>query len=138
MTTPKFRTHAHPTLGQMLIFDIASKYQPAYEGLVAAHVSKGMIEQEKRVRDRSLKSLVATSRARFESIDEYTNIHSLQVAYFCYIMASEGIKLGVPGSEGLSPLQSFAGGFMHDVGKTFLPRALVLKELGVRIASMCL
>jgi HD-GYP domain-containing protein (c-di-GMP phosphodiesterase class II) len=103
-----------------------------------------MIKEEKRIRDRSMRALIASSRERFEETDgtlekwSYTKRHSLEVAYFSYIIANEAKRLGMPGSERVSPEVSFAGGFVHDIGKTFLPMALVVKELGVKLASLCL
>jgi len=111
---------------------------------VAAHIAKRMIDQEKKVRDRSMRALVAASRERFEETDgvlekwSYTRRHSLEVAYFSYIITNEAKKQGIVGSDRISPELSFAGGFVHDIGKTFLPMPLVVKELGVKLSFLCL
>ncbi|MFN7991512.1 MAG: HD domain-containing protein [Candidatus Micrarchaeia archaeon] len=144
MTSPQYTHHAKAGMGQMLLFDIASRYQPVYEGLVTMHISKRMIGEEKGIRDRSMKALIASSRKRLEETDHglekwrYTRAHSLHVANFAYIIASEARKLGLPGIERISPELAFAGGFVHDIGKTFLPLALMVKELGARISCLCL
>jgi HD-GYP domain-containing protein (c-di-GMP phosphodiesterase class II) len=141
---PEYARHARAGLAETAIYRLAAKYQPAYEGLVTMHIARGMIAQEKKVRDRSMRALIAASRERFEEMDgalekwSYTRRHSLEVAYFSYIIANEAINLGIRGSERVSPETSFAGGFVHDIGKTFLPMALVVKELGVKLASLCL
>ena len=144
MTAPQHRNHAKATIGEMLLFDVASKYQPAYEGLVTMHISRRMMGQERRMRDRGMKALIQTARERLEETDHglekwrYTKAHSLHVAYFSYIIASEAAKLGIAGSERVSPELAFNGGFVHDIGKTFLPLALMVKELGARLtACLC-
>src|SRR5512143_3784891 len=85
MTTPQYRHHAKASLGEMLLFDVASRYQPAYEGLVTMHISKRMISEERKVRDRGMKALIETARGRLEETDHgmdkwrYTKAHSLHV-----------------------------------------------------------
>lgn len=127
----------------MLLFDVASRYQPAYEGLVTMHISRRMLSEEKKVRDRGMSALIQTARGRLEETDHglekwrYTKAHSLHVACFSYIIASEAAKIGARGSEAIPPELAFNGGFVHDIGKTFLPLALMVKELGARLSCLC-
>lgn len=142
--SPEYAKHARSKLGESLLYRFAAKHQPAYEGLVAAHIAKRMIDEEKKVRDRSMRALIESSRERFEETDgvlekwSYTRRHSLEVAYFSYIITSEAKRQGIAGSDRISPELSFAGGFVHDIGKTFLPMPLVVKELGVKLSFLCL
>ncbi|HSB46798.1 MAG TPA: HD domain-containing protein [Candidatus Bilamarchaeum sp.] len=145
MTIPQeYAHHARAKLGETLLYRLASKYQPAYEGLVTMHIARRMIAQEKLVRDRGMRALVAAARERLEETDgalekwSYTRRHSLEVAYFSYIIANEALMLGVRGSERITPEMSFAGGFAHDIGKSLLPMPLIVKELGVKLAYLCL
>jgi HD-GYP domain-containing protein (c-di-GMP phosphodiesterase class II) len=143
-TSPEYARHAHPKLLRTLVFSAAARDPPTYEALVARDVAKGMIRAEKAIREKTLKSLVESSRGRLEETDDglqkwgYTRRHSLEVAYFSFIIASEARRLGLRGSESVDPELSFAGGFVHDIGKTFLPLELVVKELGVKLGSLCL
>ncbi len=142
--SPDNKKHARPRLCEFVMHWAAAGNQPLYEGLVTMHITKKMMAEEKKVRDRSTKALIGASRERLEEADMgrekfiYTRRHSLEVAYFSYIIASVAKSLGVPGSERMTPELSFAGGFVHDIGKTFLPPSLLFKELGVMVAGLCI
>ncbi len=142
--SPDHKKQAYPRLGEFALFSTAARNPPLYEGLVTMHIAKKMMEQEKKVTDRSTKALVGASAELLNETDRgrekwaYTRRHSLEVAYFSYIMASEAKRLGAAGSERLTPELCFAGGYGHDIGKVFLPQSLLYKELGVMIAGLCL
>ncbi len=142
--SPDHKNHAHPKLGEFMLHWAAARNQPLYEGLVTMHIAKRMIAEEKKVRDRSMRALIGAATERLEESDgerekwAYTRRHSLEVAYFSYIMASEAKRLDPAGTARLTPELCFAGGFVHDIGKTFLPTSLLLKELGVMVAGLCL
>ncbi len=142
--SPDHKNQVHPKFGEFVLHWAAARNAPFYEGLVTMHIAKGMIAEEKMVRDRSTRALIRASTRRLEETEggrdkwSYTRRHSLEVANFSYIMASEAKKLGAAGSEMLTPERCWAGGYSHDIGKTFIPLSLLLKELGVMVAGLCL
>ncbi|MEW6723092.1 MAG: HD domain-containing protein [Candidatus Micrarchaeota archaeon] len=136
--------HAHPKLCETILYKAASMHPPALEGLVKWHISERMLREEDRNRAESVSGLVKATAKRLAEMDgrkrkwTYTERHSLEVGYFSYIIASEAREQGITGSEALVPETCFAGGYAHDIGKTFLPLALVVKELGVDLIFFCL
>ncbi|MEW6035800.1 MAG: HD domain-containing protein [Candidatus Micrarchaeota archaeon] len=144
MSTPDYKEHARPRLCQALPYRIASRYGPALEGIVRMHVARSMLEEEDRDRGKGLGQLVRASVERLSQMERgkerwcYTKRHSLEVAYFGYMIGDQARLQGVPGAESIRPELVFAGGLMHDIGKTFLPLALVVKELGIDLVLFCL
>ncbi len=142
--SPEYKDHARPRLCEALPFRFASRYGPVLEGLVAYHAAKLMRREEDRVSGTGLPHLMKASVDRLNEMAHnkekwiYTRRHSLEVAYFSYLIASEAQKSGAPEAAELSPRMVFAGGYMHDIGKTFLPLELVVKELGVDLVLFCL
>jgi HD-GYP domain-containing protein (c-di-GMP phosphodiesterase class II) len=138
MLSPEYRNHARAKPREAMMFWSFSNAPPMYEGLVRRHVV-GEIEKAKNGDfDRNMKGLLRASASRLEEKDglgkekwSYTRRHSLEVGYFAYIIASEAKSQGAEEAAETDPGMVFAGGFIHDIGKTFLPLALVVKELGV-------
>lgn len=123
------------------VFMAASRYGPALEGCARGFVARHMLE-EGRPAEIGFHALLSSSIKRLEqdSIgrggNSYTKQHSFEVARFVYIMAREAQLHGLAGANGPDPALAFAGGLIHDIGKTFLPTAIVEKELGVRFAGI--
>lgn len=121
---------------QALLFWGASLSPPAYEGILKSRVAKEL-EVERKCHGKGLKALVGSTAARLAQKDwhgerwQYTRRHSLEVAYYSCLMAAEAVANGLHDAQRLGMDAVFAGGFTHDVGKTFLPLALVAKERGV-------
>lgn len=142
--SPEYANHARARLSEALVLKAVSKYTPALEAYVRMRVSEEMLREEDRDRGRGTSGLVRASAARLSEMERgrekwsYTRRHSMEVAYFSYIIASEVKERNAPGGEGVSPEACFAGGFVHDIGKTFLPLGLVVKELGVDLVFFCL
>ncbi len=128
---------------EALAFRAAEKSRPLLEGLtrgyVASHMSEAVAKEESGIRglvSSAVRLLEEDSVGR--SGDSYTRRHSMEVARFVYVMAREDQQNRVSGSEPPDPMLALAGGAAHDVGKLFLPTAIVDKELGVRLASFSL
>jgi hypothetical protein len=144
MAPVDYKHHARPSLIQALPFRLANRYEPAFEGLVRMHIARDMLREEDRDRGKGVKALVRSSIQRLGEMERgkekwcYTKKHSLEVAYFSYILASEAQEHLIPGARDTPPPMAFAGGLIHDIGKTFLPLALVVKELGVDLVLFCL
>ena len=125
-----------------------SNTPPIYEGLVRAFVVGEIEKQRNRDFDSNLRGLLRASVTRLYDKEggkdkwAYTRRHSLEVGHLSYMIAGEAISAGLEGSSSLDPKLAFAGGFIHDIGKTFLPLSLVVKELGVefdvRFVHFCL
>lgn len=121
---------------EALAFRTAAKYEPVLEGLTRAFVSKDFMAERERA-GCGVEDLVRAARTRFDESGgrrkmwSYTKHHSFEVARFSYIMAREAQELGLPDARGLDARVVFAGGLVHDVGKTFIPIAILVKELGV-------
>lgn len=136
MAMVNYRQHARPGPFEALAFRAAGRYEPALEGLTRAFISRTMIDERGRICN-GLLPLVKGALKRLSNEDghkerwSYTKKHSFEVAYFNLVMALEAQEQGMPEAGGLEPRLAFAGGLIHDVGKTFLPIALIVKELGV-------
>ncbi len=136
MRSLDFSKHAKTTPAAALAFRSAALYEPALEGLVRAYVTKFFMYERERAGE-GIRSLVQAGIARLDSGSgsrkrwEYTRTHSIEVGRFSYIMACEAMAQGVEGSGGLEPSLVLAGGLMHDIGKTFMPKDLLARELGV-------
>jgi HD-GYP domain-containing protein (c-di-GMP phosphodiesterase class II) len=131
-----YRRHACARPVEAALFRAASHYEPALEGLMRAHISKRMLIEREKCTGDGIGALLKAAVARLASNGKkeqwgYTKRHSLEVASFVYVMSKEALRQGVPDAKGLKPEVAFAGGLVHDVGKTFLPLAIVVKELGV-------
>ncbi len=143
MKAVNYVRHAKARPFEALMFRGAALYEPALEGLTRAYVSKHFIEERERAKD-GVEPLVRAAMARLDSREDgrtkwsYTKHHSLEVARFVYVMACEARMNGVAGAEALEPDLAFAGGLIHDVGKTFLPMYILVKELGVDFGLLTL
>jgi len=132
-----FSQHARAKPAEALVFRAASRYGPAYEGVIRTHVAIGMKREAEMRQGDGIESLMKGALRRLCACDggkekwAYTKKHSLDVAFFSYIMAREAIASEAHGASSLNAELCFAGGVVHDVGKTFLPMALIVKELGV-------
>jgi len=133
------KKHAVASLPELLIFRIASRYSPALEGLARGFVAREMERESYAQQGKGIEPLLVASAKRLHAKERgqekwsYTKKHSLDVACLSYMIASEARKNGLAGAEALDPKLCFAGGYVHDIGKTFLPLAIVVKELGARI-----
>jgi HD-GYP domain-containing protein (c-di-GMP phosphodiesterase class II) len=136
MRNVDYSKHAKTTPLAALAFRSAARYEPALEGLVRAYVSRYFIEEREQAGE-GIRNLVRAGMARLNEGEgkrknwSYTRAHSLEVARFSYVMARQAQEQGVGGSGSLDAKLVFAGGLMHDVGKTFMPRDLLARELGV-------
>jgi hypothetical protein len=136
MRAVDYTKHAKAGPLQALAFRSAACYEPALEGLVRAFVSKGFIDEREKA-GQGIGALVRSAIARLD-IEEaskrkwsYTKAHSIEVARFGYTMAVEAASEGMTDAICNDPKLAFAGGLIHDVGKTFIPTAILVKELGV-------
>jgi len=134
----EYSKHARAGLIETVIFRTASKASvPLFEGLVHGFISARMNGLRENRNSQGLHPLVRAASERLSEVEagkekwRYTRKHSFEVAHLAYVMAREAKRLNVPGSRCLDPKLCLAGGFVHDVGKTFLPMAIVVKELGV-------
>lgn len=136
MATLEYRQRAAAKPLEALVFSAANGYEPAYEGLIRTQVVRGMLEERRKNHGAGIGALISASMARLNEQEGrerrwgYTRRHSLEVGCFSFVMASEARKSKVEGANA-NPDVSFAGGVVHDIGKTFLPMALVVKEHGV-------
>ncbi len=136
MRTLDFTKHAKTRPLEALAFRSAACYEPALEGLVRAFVSKGFIVEREKAR-LGIGELVRSAIARLEAEEagkqkwSYTKTHSIEVARFGYAMAREAAAQGMTDAICQDPKLAYAGGLIHDVGKTFIPSAILVKELGV-------
>jgi len=134
MAMLNYRQHARPGPVEALAFRAAGTYEPALEGLTRAFISRTLIDQRSRIAT-GLQPLVKGAVERLSNSNSrkerwsYTKKHSFEVAHFNLVMALEARDQGMPDAP--DPKLAFAGGLIHDVGKTFLPIALIVKELGV-------
>lgn len=121
---------------EALAFRTAARYEPVLEGLTRAFVSKDFMHERERA-GCGVGDLVRASITRFDEnggrkkMWSYTKHHSFEVARFSYVMAREARELNLPDAKGTDAGIVFAGGLVHDVGKTFIPIAILVKELGV-------
>ncbi len=119
-----------------MAFRSAARYEPALEGLVRAFVSKGFIDERERA-GKGIADLVRSAMNRLGEGDvarkrwQYTRTHSAEVARFGFVIAREAQEHGLAEAKGLDAALVFAGGLIHDVGKTFIPTAILVKELGI-------
>jgi HD-GYP domain-containing protein (c-di-GMP phosphodiesterase class II) len=135
------KKRAKATFMEAMCFRGASSYEPLLEGFTRAFSAKKFMEARETA-GRGLDALVRSSFARLNEGGAerwgYTRSHSLEVAGFMFIMASEAKRNGVGGHGVPEPELAFAGGLVHDVGKTFLPVYLLAKELGVNVLGLSL
>ena len=122
---------ARSSVGGALVFRAASRYAPLLEKAVRYYTRRQM--NKIRMNGQGVTPLVNACSMRLGDEGRkhkwsYTRRHSFEVGLFSYIIASEIAKIN---QNGLNPKVCFAGGFVHDVGKTFLPMALLIKELGI-------
>lgn len=136
MRTPDYRMHARATPVEAMLFRFAGSHEPLLEGLTRWHISKEYVLE----RARAGKGVHALVRSAMDRLNRrcggrekwrYTKRHSVEVARFVYIMAREAQEQGGPEARGLDPKLVFVGGLVHDIGKTFLPLAIMVKELGI-------
>jgi HD-GYP domain-containing protein (c-di-GMP phosphodiesterase class II) len=131
-----FTKHAKTGPLEALAFRSAACYEPALEGLVRAYVSKSFISERDKA-GRGIGELVRSAVMRLEAEEagkqrwSYTKAHSIEVAEFGYAMAREAATQGMADAVCLDAKLAYAGGLIHDVGKTFIPSAILVKELGV-------
>ncbi|MBU0532710.1 HD domain-containing protein [Candidatus Micrarchaeota archaeon] len=132
MITTNHKGPAHAPLLQTVLFRAFSRSEPALEGLTRRYVERKLKEEENGV-GRGLRPLIcsAVERLNEQKKWQYTRRHCAEVGVYSYIIASEAKRWGVPGAEELDPKLCLIGGILHDIGKTFLPLALVIKERGV-------
>jgi len=122
---------------EAIAFRLASRYEPALEGLTRAYVTKHMIDERKKCKAHGIEALVNAAVARLTATDgkkekwSYTKKHSIEVGFFAYVMAREAQRHGLLEGRVTDQNIVFIGGLLHDIGKTFLPTAIVVKELGV-------
>lgn len=104
---------------------------PLYEGMVRVHAVKRLMDGGAEARGKGIQALVRATDRRLHGIDgsrwNYTRRHSREVATLSYVIAREA---------GADKTLAFAYGLAHDIGKTFLPRALLAKERGVEIGPL--
>ena len=137
MAMMNYRKHARPGPGEVLLFRVANRSEPILEGVMRAHTSRHILAEREKHKSDGISALLKAGVARLAPPNgtkerwNYTKRHSIEVACFVYVMAREALKQELPDAEGLDPKLAFAGGLIHDVGKTFLPLAIVVKELGV-------
>lgn len=109
---------------------------PMYEGIIKSRVARELKEEWECGR-KGIVALVQSTATRLDRKDshgdtwQYTRRHSLEVAYYSCLMAVEAKAAGLRDAQDLDLRSVFTGGFTHDIGKTFLPLALVAKERGV-------
>jgi HD-GYP domain-containing protein (c-di-GMP phosphodiesterase class II) len=132
------RKQARTGIREGLLYRIASIYAPALERLVR-HNTKKEINRVQR-NGQGVSSLVKACSERLSDRSKkekwhYTRKHSFDVGLFSYIIANEIIA--ATNRNGVDPRICFAGGFAHDNGKTFLPMALLIKELGIDFLLFC-
>jgi len=136
MKAPDYSTHKKVGPLQALAFRSAARYEPALEGLTRAFVSRDFIVEREHA-GHGVDELVRAALKRFDGgtgakkMWNYTKAHSIEVARFSYVMARESQENGPAGMSGLDPQLAFSGGLVHDVGKTFIPIAILVKELGI-------
>ncbi len=144
MASTSYKTHARAKPLEAMIFRLASRYEPALEGLTRAYVSRHMIAEREKRADKNITALVKAAMARLAATDgnkeywSYTKKHSMEVGFFSYLMIKEARRHGLPEAEKANEDIVFIGGLLHDIGKTFLPRAIVMKELGVGVPFLSL
>lgn len=136
MSSLDYKQHARAKPLQTLLFRSFSKSEPALEGLTRSHVVRRIMEE--RVDGRhGINELIKASASRLAEREgenerwRYTRRHSVEVGFIAYLIASEAKRQGMPEAKDLDPELCFVGGIIHDIGKTFLPMALIVKELGI-------
>lgn len=140
--------HARAKAKEAAMFWPFSNRPPIYEGLVRMHIVRELEKERHGDFDANIKGLLRASASRLSAKEggkdkwSYTRRHSLEVGFMGYLIAGEAVSNRLPEAAGLDPKLAFAGGFIHDIGKTFLPLSLVVKELGVefdiRFVHFCL
>lgn len=132
-----YRDHATATLVEALAFRAAGRYGPLFEGLIHGYIVKGMDEEAGGLRREGIGPLLKAAAARLSQKQDgkekwgYEKRHCFQVGALSYIIAAEAIRTCAGEMPGAEPDLCLAGGYVHDIGKTFLPMWLVIKELGV-------
>jgi HD-GYP domain-containing protein (c-di-GMP phosphodiesterase class II) len=136
MTSLDYRQHARARTLQAILFRSVAKSEPALEGLTRSHVVQRIMEERVEGK-KGINELIKASAIRLAERDgenerwKYTRRHSVEVGFVAYLIASEAKKQNLPEAEDLDPDLCFVGGLIHDIGKTFLPMALIVKELGI-------
>ncbi|MFH1685483.1 MAG: HD domain-containing protein [Candidatus Micrarchaeota archaeon] len=136
MPSLDYNQHARARTLQALLFRSFAKSEPALEGLTRSYVVRRIMEEREEGR-KGISDLIRASAGRLgerEGENErwrYTRRHSVEVAFIAYLIANEAKKQNLPEAEDLDPDLCFIGGIIHDIGKTFLPMALIVKELGI-------
>lgn len=131
-----YRRHRRATPLEAALFWGVGRSQPLLEGVMRAHTCKQILAEKEKYGGNGIKALLRASVARLtangtEEKWNYTKRHSIEVASFVYVMSQEALDQESPDAKGVDPRRAFAGGLIHDIGKTFLPMAIVVKELGV-------
>jgi HD-GYP domain-containing protein (c-di-GMP phosphodiesterase class II) len=140
MASVDYNNHARARHAQAVLFRVLNRSEPLLEGATRSHVVRQILDERERNGIRpTVDSLIESSAKRLGQREDgkdkwtYTRRHSVEVGFLSYIIASEAIRNGMPGSEDLDPKLCYIGGILHDIGKTFLPMSLIVKELGVQL-----
>ncbi|MBD3210526.1 HD domain-containing protein [Candidatus Micrarchaeota archaeon] len=136
MSSLDYRNHARAKPVQALVYRSVSRSEPALEGITRGFVVKEMLK-ERDVVVPGVSSLVKCAARRLNEREggkdkwRYTRRHCVEVGFLSYLIAKEAKERGAHEARNLDPELCFIGGVLHDIGKTFLPMSLVVKELGV-------
>lgn len=139
--TLRYKTHAQAKLLETLVFSLANRYEPALEGLMRAYVSRNMLIEREKCKDQGINGLAKAAMERLSASKNkkecwpYTKKHSMEVGFLAYLIVREARRHKLPEAKDINPDLVFIGGLLHDIGKTFLPAAIVIKELGVDLLS---
>jgi hypothetical protein len=140
METVDYRNHARARPLQAALFRAVGRSEPMLEGLTRGHVVREiLLERERNGIRPNIRSLITSSAERLRQREggkdkwTYTRRHSVEVGFLSYVIAKEAVRLQLPEAEGLDPKLCYIGGILHDIGKTFLPMSLIVKELGVQL-----
>jgi len=134
MRVPDYRKHARAAPVEAMVFRLAGSREPMLEGLTRWHIAKEYILERAKA-GKGVHALVRSAMKRLGGAYgrrekwRYTKRHSVEVARFVYVMAREAQEH--ERGDMLNPRLVFAGGLVHDIGKTFLPIAIMVKELGI-------
>ncbi len=135
MSSLDYNQHARAGALQTLLFRSFAKSEPALEGLTRSHVVRKIMEERRE--KQGINELISASASRLAEREgenerwKYTRRHSVEVGFIAYLIASEAKRQDLAEAGDLDPDLCFVGGIIHDIGKTFLPMALIVKELGI-------
>ncbi|MDD5339720.1 MAG: HD domain-containing protein [Candidatus ainarchaeum sp.] len=111
-----------------------------YRSLVTFHANRELRREADAREGKGLGALVQAAHRRLIGMENGggrdTNKHSREAATLAGAIINEGIQRDLPETRGVDPKCIFAGGYVHDVGKTVLPRALLSKEGGIEIFGL--